>query len=101
MTIARNAARPTGSWVAFSRPERQLPIGIFGGTTPIQRWNDDVIHRNTCPRSCNCGSNRKGAHGSECKRCQGCRPVAERVEILDERLRADAHRFLLASEEVK
>ena len=98
--IARNAARPQGSWVAFGRPERQLPIGIFGGTLPTERWDDSTIHLDDCPRSCTCGSTRKGTHGGECKRCQGCRPLPERIEILERRLKSQSARFLLSSETV-
>ena len=98
--IARNAARPQGSWVAFGRAERQLPIGCFGGTLPTERWADDVIHLADCKRSCTCASTRKGTHGPSCKRCQGCRRLPERIEILERRLQSQSPKFLLKSEKI-
>lgn len=52
--------------------ERALPVGIYGGCTADERWAKDLVDL----------------------------PIADRVAILDQRLRDQAHRFLLASESV-
>lgn len=98
-TIARNAAQQQGAWFKAPRGERQLPIGVFGGTTPKERWADDIIHTDACPRRCECKANRFGTHDDDCRGdCKGCRPLRERVEILEGRLESQSKRFLLSSE---
>ena len=65
--------------------ERRLPSGVWGGQGERQRWEKDVTHLDTCHRG---------------RSCTGCRPIGERVEILEARFRADAPRFLTSAEAV-
>ena len=83
VTIARNKPRG-GSWNTAPTPERQLPVGIFGGTTPAERWSPGVIHLEECPRT----------------GCKGCRPDHERIALLEEGLSKQTPRFLLKSEKL-
>ena len=83
-TVARNSSKPHGSWFAAPRPERQLPVGIFGGATATERWEDSVIHTDDCPRT----------------GCRSCRPVSDRIEILERRLESQSPLFLLKSEKL-
>ena len=83
-TVARNAANPLAwSWNAAPTPERQPPVGIFRGT-PTERWSHDVIYEAGCQR------------GS----CKGCRPIYERIEILEGRLESQSPRFLTKNEKI-
>ena len=85
-TIARSAANAERSTGFAGRPiERALPVGIFGGHTPAERWFPKVTHLDDCERP---------------KHRRGCRPIPERVELLEVRLKEKSHRFLLASERV-
>jgi len=50
------------------RWSRPLPEGVWGGTRPAERHTRAVIHRDDCPK----------------RGCRGCRPIAERIEILED-----------------
>jgi hypothetical protein len=66
------------------RWERPLPA-VYGGATPEERWADDVRHLDDCISR---------------KKCRGCRPIPERVDVLESRLRDQARRFLTTAERV-
>lgn len=106
-TIMRNvAARSTASWAATPETmptERHLPVGVFGGHTPKERWADGIIHLDDCPRrckkSCERSRGRPVFHRDGCLGpCHGCRPISERIDLLEEQLSKQTSRFLLKSE---
>jgi hypothetical protein len=94
-TIARNAARTQGPWFKASRSERQLPIGVFGGTTPKERWDDTAIHHPDCKQH-----EEHENYSFSRDPCRGCRPIHERIALLEERLSKQAPRFLRSSEKI-
>ncbi len=104
--VARNAARGGGSWAATPETmatERHLPAGIFAGTTPAERWSPDVIHADGCGGKCKCSPVRGHAtvHENWCRgTCRGCRPIADRIAILERRLESQSSQFLLKSETI-
>lgn len=71
------------TWIAtdWSAP---LPVGIWGGTTPEERRARDVIHLAQC--------------GGD--PCRGCRPLEDRLDILEDRFRQQSRRFLTHREHV-
>ena len=66
-----------GKWL------RSKPSGIWGGQGESSRHEHSIVHLSTC----------QGA-------CRGCRPISERVELLEARFKATAwRRGLLARRE--
>ena len=64
--------------------EKALAFGVSGGQSAESRWSRDIVHLDGCDKKPSA--------------CPGCRPIPNRVEILEERFRADAHLFLTRSE---
>ena len=78
-TVARNRSAPQFN---AGRPrEKRLAVGVVGGATARERWARDVAHADDCPGG-----------------CKGCRPVADRVAILEGRLVSQSPRLLLRTE---
>ena len=75
--IARNAKAPQIRDVHTR--EKALPVGVYGGTTPAERWAKDVVHTDDCKRRTD---------------CKGCQPVQKRIALLEERLSRQVPRFL-------
>jgi hypothetical protein len=66
---------------------RHLPVGTYGGMNERERWAPDVTHVDTCTKRRKC----KG----------GCRPIAQRVEMLEARFRDQADTFLVPGEQIR
>jgi hypothetical protein len=79
--LAGEGPRPS----ATHEYERRLPAGIWGGATAVERWAKDVAHIDACD----------GA-----RRCHGCRPIPQRVEMLEVMFRSQAQTFLTDAESV-
>lgn len=61
-----------------------MPVGIYGGATAEERWAKQIVHLDRCPRT----------------GCSACRPVAERIDLLEAQLFRQAPRFLTATEQI-
>jgi hypothetical protein len=79
--IAGESRRPSER----NKFERRLPSGIWGGTDPASRWAKAVIHLDDCTKG---------------RSCQGCRPIPERMQLLEVKFRSEAQSFLTAEEQV-
>lgn len=67
------------------RSSASVANGVYGGIVPEDRHHRNVLHYPECQRTF--------------PKCKGCRPIPERVDLLEELFQQTAHRAGLLTDE--